>query len=288
MIFNAPLVAEDQMQPADAQLAPGAMGYITYEKYAEQSQELRALRESEASFGPLDEKYKDDFHGAGTGPLSSIGGLAAFFHRADLYAKINTMSSGPERVALQARLNKLEMRLKLLDKIYETYQKEYGGEFHRLYGEESKSRYLGYKEKSILGDVTAKEILQREFPHLALPDRIIIARDAGKAMILVKAPAQFVRRISQVTARFELGGASEVDSLDVIYKDKSPRQKEALDEVIRRWSELTPEGRTKLSKVFRDKEMILLDASASDSKDFRMNADWHRGIFCSARSMAAE
>jgi hypothetical protein len=288
VIFNAPLVAEDRLQPADAQLAAGTLGFITYEQYAEQSQELQALKESEASFGPLDEKYKEDFRGAGTGPLNSMGGLGALFHRADLQTKISTLPSGPEKTAFEERLNKLEMRLKLLDKLHEAYQKEYGGEFIRLYGEKSKSRYVEYKEKSIRGDVTAKEILQREFPRLALPDRIIIVRDAGKAMILVKAPAHFVRRLSQVTARFELGGASEVDSLDVIYKDKSPRQKEALDEIIRRWSELTPEGRTKLSKVFRDKEMILLDASASDSMDFRMNADWHRGIFCIARSVDAE
>ena len=198
------------------------------------------------------------------------------------------MPAGPERKALEARLNKLEMRLKLLDKLYETYQKEYGGEFIRLYGAESKSRYREYEEKSILGDVTARETLRREFPFLLSRDAVVIARDAGKAMISVNAPARFVREITQVTARFELGGASEVDSLDAIYKDKSLRQKEALDEIIRRWHRLTSEGRGKISMLLREKGMMSLDASVSDSNAFRMDSDWHRGIFCSATSVAAE
>ena len=119
-------------------------------------------------------------------------------------------------------------------------------------------------------------------------DAVIVIRDAGKAWLLAKAPVELIRGLSQVTARFELGGASEVDSLDAIYKGKSAIQKEALDEVIRRWSKLTPGDRTKLSNVFREKGMIPLEASVSSSKDVPMIADRHRGIFCSARSVAAE
>jgi len=289
LIFKAPLSAEDRLLPRDSQLAPSAMGYIPQEQYLDQSQEWQAWLKSEAAFGPLPEKYKEDFRGAGAGPLSSIKGLlAALFHGADLQAKINTMPSGPERMALEARLDKLVMRQHLLDKLYETYQREYGGEFHRLYGEESKSRYEELHEQSILGDVNAKEALRREFPFLLSRDAVVIARDAGKTVLSVKVPAQFVRGLSQVTARFELGGASEVDSLDAIYKDNSPRQKEVLDEIIRRWYRFTSEDRAKISKLFREKGMPPLQASVSDSNAFRMNADWHRGIFCSARSVAAE
>lgn len=289
LIFKAPLSAEDRLLPRDSQLAPSAMGYIPQEQYLDQSQEWQAWVKSEAAFGPLDEKYKEDFRGAGAGPLSSIKGfLAALFHGADLQAKINTMPSGPERMALETRLDKLVMRQHLLDKLYETYHREYGGEFHRLYGETSKSRYEEYEKKSILGDVNAKEALRREFPFLLSRDAVVIARDAGKIVLSVKAPTQFVRGLSQVTARLELGGASEVDSLQSLYKDKSPRQKEVLDEIIRRWSSLTSEGRTKLSKVFREKGILPLDAFVFSSRDVPMNADWHRGIFCSARSVAAE
>ena len=289
LIFKAPLSAEDRLLPRDSQLAPTTLGHKPFEQYLDQSQEWQAWGKSEAAFGPLDEKYKEDFRGAGAGPLSSIKGfLAALFHGADLQAKINTMPSGPERMALEARLDKLVMRQNLLDKLHETYQREYGGEFHRLYGEESKSRYEEYEKKSILGDINAKEALRREFPFLLSRDAVVIARDAGKIVLSVKAPAQFVRGLSQVTARFELGGASEVDSLQSLYKDKSPRQKELLDDMIRRWYRFTSEDRAKISKLFREKGMIQLQASVSDSKDFRMNADYYRDIFCSARSVAAE
>ena len=289
VIFNAPLVAGDRLQPDDAQLGPGTLGYIPYEKYMEQSQEWQAWVKSEAAFGPLDEKYKDDFRGAGIGPLSSVKGfLAAIFHRADLYAKINTMPSGPERMALEERLNKLETRLNLLDKLYAAYEKEYGGELHRLYGEKSKSHYEEYEKKSILGDNNAKEALRREFPFLVSMDAVVITRDTGKAMISVKAPAQFVRRISQVTARFALGGTSEVDSLQALYKGHTPRQKELLEEVIRRWPRLASEDRTKLSKVFREKGMIPLDASVSGSDSFYRGFDGDLSPFCTARSSVAE
>lgn len=289
LIFKAPLIAEDRLLPRDSQLAPTTLGHKPFEQYLDQSQEWQAWVKSEAAFGPLDEKYKEDFRGAGTGPLSSIKGfLAALFHGADLQAKINTMPSGPERMALEARLDKLVMRQNLLDKLYGTYQKEYGGEFHRLYGEESKSRYEEYEKKSVLGDVNAEEALRREFPFLLSRDAVVIARDAGKIVLSVKAPAQFVRGLSQVTARFELGGASEVDSLQTLYKDKSLRQKELLDEMIRRWHRFTSADRAKMSKWLREKGMMLLDASVSGSDSFRRRLDGDLEIFCTTRSSVAE
>ena len=291
VILNVPLLMENQSLPSKRKVDASAWGYKSFEQYMDQSQEWRAWVKSEAAFGPLPEKYKKDFTGnkAGTGPLSSIKGvLPAWFHMADLQKKIDTLPEGHERKALEERLQKLGARHKLLDKLSEAYEKDFGGEIYLLYGEKSRSRYEELVEKSILGDEKAKEAKYDEFSGLPSLDAVIVMRDTGKAWLSVKVPVELIRGLSQVTARFELGGAWQVDGLQALYKGYTPRQQELLDEVIRRWSRVTSEYRTKLSKEFREKGMIPLDASVSSSKDVPMIADRHRGIFCSARSVAAE
>ena len=153
VIFNVPLLIENQSLPSERKVDASAWGYKSFEQYMDQSQEWRAWVKSEAAFGPLPEKYKKDFTGnkAGTGPLSSIKGfLPAWFHMADLQKKIDTLPEGPERKAIEERLQKLGARHKLLDKLFEAYEKDYGGEIYRLYGEKSRSRYEELDRRALL------------------------------------------------------------------------------------------------------------------------------------------
>jgi hypothetical protein len=152
-----------------------------------------------------------------------------------------------------------------LNKVQDAYDKEYGGPFHRLYGEDP---YWPFKE-----DV--------DNPIRGASNAVVIARDAGITTLSVKAPAAVVKKIEKVTAGFDLGGASKVDGLMARNKGIDPRRKELLEELIRRWHRLTSEERAKMSEVPQTAGMMLFEAKLSLSHPYP-------SVFCIARSSVAE
>lgn len=284
VVFNAPLVVENKLLRPDRQLDPGVWGHKTWEQYLDQSQEWQAWAKSEAAFGPLAEKYSEDFGETGIGPLSSIGGLRALSHRSDLQAKISVMPAGSERMALDQRLSKLAARLDLLDKLFRLYEKNYGGDFVRLFGEKEKSRFEELDRKAIFGDENAAKAKYDGYSILPMRDAVVVARETGRAAISLRAPVRLIGGLSQVTARFQLEG-TEVKGFDRLYEGKSLSQKEALHEIVGwHWTRVTAAQQTELSTMFREKGMMPLDAILTDSEKSSMDDFRHPRVFCAATS----